>query len=179
MIQGCMTAQGIGYLTRIKGNIDTDLYCQILRDKLMITLEFYNLDINEIIFQQDNNLKYTSQKAKNCFQELGLNILQWPAQSLDLNPIKYLQDYLKRCLNAWPTQPTGILELWERVEDEWESIPQGIVLNLIESMPRRVEAVLKAKRGLIKYQAYSIKIVSILRICKYTCNFLLRSAIAL
>ncbi len=30
MIWGCMTTQGIGYLTRIKGNMDADLYCQIL-----------------------------------------------------------------------------------------------------------------------------------------------------
>jgi len=44
-----------------------------------------------------------------------------------------------------------MLELWERVEDEWESIPQGVVSNLIESMPRRVEAVLKAKGGPTKY----------------------------
>ena len=151
MVWGCMTAQGIGYLMRIEGNMDADLYCQILRDELMTTLEFYNLDVNEVIFQQDNDPKHTSRKAKDCFQELGLNVLQWPAQSPDLNPIEHLWDHLKRRLNARPTQPTGMLELWERVEDEWESIPQGVVSNLIESMPRRVEAVLKAKGGLTKY----------------------------
>ena len=42
-----------------------------------------------------------------------------------------------------------MLELWERVEAEWDKIPPKVCQNLIESMPRRVEAVLKAKGGAI------------------------------
>lgn len=151
MIWGCITSKGIGYLTKIEGNMDSDLYCQILRDELVSTLKFYDLNINKIIFQQDNDPKHTSKKAKECLNELGLNVLQWPSQSPDLNPIEHLWDHLKRRLNARPTQPTGMLELWARVEEEWESIPQGTVLNLIDSMPRRIEAVLKAKGGMTKY----------------------------
>ena len=44
-----------------------------------------------------------------------------------------------------------MLELWERVEAEWDKIPAEVCQNLIESMPRRVEAVLKAKGGHTKY----------------------------
>ena len=131
--------------------MDSDLYCQILRDELISMLKFYDLNINEIIFQQDNDPKHTSKKAKECFNELGLNVLQWPSQSPDLNPIEHLWDHLKCHLNARPMQPTGMLELWARVEEEWEGIPQGIVLNLIDSMPRRIEAVLQAKGGMTKY----------------------------
>jgi hypothetical protein len=35
--------------------------------------------------------------------------------------------------------------LWERVEEEWNKIDTEVCQNLIESMPRRVAAVLKAK----------------------------------
>ena len=44
-----------------------------------------------------------------------------------------------------------ILELWERVEKEWEAIPQSVCRALVESMPRRVAAVIKNKGGYTKY----------------------------
>ena len=43
-------------------------------------------------------------------------------------------------------------ELWERVEEEWEAIPQSVCRDLVESMPRRVAAVIRAKGGYTKYQ---------------------------
>ena len=43
------------------------------------------------------------------------------------------------------------MELWERVEKEWEGIDATICQNLIESMPRRIEAIIKAKGGYTKY----------------------------
>ncbi len=42
-------------------------------------------------------------------------------------------------------------ELWERVEKEWNDISREKCLKLIESMPRRIECVLKAKGGYIDY----------------------------
>jgi hypothetical protein len=45
----------------------------------------------------------------------------------------------------------GILELWERVEEEWNKIPPEVYQNLTESMPRHIEAVLQAKGGYTKY----------------------------
>ena len=36
MVWGCMTVEGIGYLTRIEGNMDAELYCKILHDELML-----------------------------------------------------------------------------------------------------------------------------------------------
>jgi hypothetical protein len=146
-----MTAGGTGYITRIEGHMNADLYCQILRDELVWSLQYHDLDADDVIFQQDNDPKHTSKKAKACMEELGLVVLDWPAQSPDLNPIEHLWEHLKRCLNARPTQAKGMVELWERVVEEWEGIPREVVLNLIDSMPRRVAAVLKAKGGPTKY----------------------------
>ncbi len=42
-------------------------------------------------------------------------------------------------------------ELEEQVKNEWWSIPQETIQNLIDSMPARVEAVIKAKGGPTKY----------------------------
>ena len=47
--------------------------------------------------------------------------------------------------------PRGVEELWERCQVEWEKIPKEVCQNLIESMPRRVQAIIKAKGGYTKY----------------------------
>ena len=61
----------------------------------------------------------------------------WPAQSPDLNPIEHLTN--------------GILQLWKRIQEVWEGIPVEECQKLIKSMPRRVQAVVKAKEGYTKY----------------------------
>ena len=72
-------------------------------------------------------------------------ILIWLAQSPDLNPIEHLWVIVKRRLNEYEISPNRILQLWERIESIWNNIDKDIYLNLIESMLRRIEAILKAK----------------------------------
>ena len=38
MVLGCITSQGVGFLMKIEGRMNTGLYCEILRDELMKTL---------------------------------------------------------------------------------------------------------------------------------------------
>ncbi|KAF8835175.1 hypothetical protein BDN67DRAFT_913506, partial [Paxillus ammoniavirescens] len=71
--------------------------------------------------------------------------------SPDLNPIENLWFTLKRRLVEYPEPPKGIAELWERVEREWERIEVATCQGLIQSMPRRVQEVLKAKGGYTSY----------------------------
>ncbi|KAF8834672.1 hypothetical protein BDN67DRAFT_865769, partial [Paxillus ammoniavirescens] len=47
--------------------------------------------------------------------------------------------------------PNGMEQLWERIEVEWNKIPAAMCQGLIESIPRRVKAVLKAKGDYTKY----------------------------
>lgn len=147
MIWVCMTAKGVGHMARIENGLDSDLYSEILKDELMETLKYYGLSKDRVIFQQDNDPKHTSKRATQTLKELSLEVLKWPAQSPDLNPIEHLWDALKRKLADYPTQPTGILELWDRVQNAWDSIEVETCTNLIDSMPRRIEAVLKARGG--------------------------------
>ena len=65
--------------------------------------------------------------------------------------LKQGQDQQLYCQHSEGYPYSGMLELWERVETEWEKIPAEVCQNLIESMPRRIEAVLKAKGGHTKY----------------------------
>jgi transposase len=151
MVWGCFMWEGVGYATRIEGRMDGELYRSILDEDLQNSIRYYQLDPAKIIFQQDNDPKHTCKKAKEWFENNGMTVLPWPAQSPDLNPIEHLWDYLKRKLGQYATAPSGILELWERIEKEWEDIPASECQKLIESMPRRIEAVIKAKGGYTKY----------------------------
>ena len=151
MIWGCMCWDGVGYATRIDGKMDAKLYTDILGDELLKSLEWYGQNVDEIYFQQDNDPKHTSKLAKKWFEENGFKVLIWPAQSPDLNPIEHLWYHLKIKLNEYEYPPKGVHELWERVEKEWNAIPTEVVQNLINSMPRRCAAVIKANGGHTKY----------------------------
>jgi len=151
MMWGCMLWDGVGYACKIDGRMDGDLYSKILEEDLQESLTYFGKDAGDVIFQQDNDPKHVCQKARTWFQDNGFKVLPWPAQSPDLNPIEHLWDHLKRELGEYERPPNGMIELWERVEKEWNKIEAVVCQNLIESMPRRVAAVLKAKGGYTKY----------------------------
>ena len=85
------------------------------------------------------------------FEGEGIRTMPWPAQSPDLNPIEHLWYRLKRAIHRHPEPARGVHELWERAEEEWGQITVEACRELIESMPRRVEAVIEAKGGPTKY----------------------------
>ena len=151
MIWGCMTAHGVGYMCRIEGRMDAELYEEILEDHLFQTMRYYKMDKHQTIFQQDNDPKRTSKQCQKWFKDKKVQLLDQPAQSPDLNPIEHLWQHLKFCLAQYEKPPISIHELWDQVEVEWEKIAQEDCAKLIESMPRRVAAVLKAKGGYTKY----------------------------
>ena len=141
----------MGHACKIDGKMDADLYVKILEDKLQFSLNDWDKTLAEVVFQQNNDPKHISKKAKTWFNNHHFEVMNWPAQFPDLNPIEHLWSHLKRKLATNPELPKGITELWERVEKEWEAIDRSVCQDLIRSMPRRVEAVLKAKGGYTKY----------------------------
>jgi transposase len=151
MVWGCMTWDGAGMACKIDGKMDAELYCQILDDDLQKTFSYYGKNPAHVLFQQDNDPKHTSKRAQNWFNNHGIQVMQWPSQSPDLNPIEHLWNHVKRKLGEYEEPATSVNELWERFQDEWDGIEPSVCQNLIESMPRRIEAVLRAKGGYTKY----------------------------
>ena len=151
MFWGCMLWDRVGYGTKIDGKMDAQLYTNILEDKLQESIKYYEYKATHIIFQQYNDLKHTSKMAKTWMEDHDLEVMIQPPQSADLNPIEHLWTHLKARLCEYETPASGIAELWEQVQTEWEAIPASVCQNLIESMHSRVEAVLKANGGYTKY----------------------------
>jgi len=151
MVWGCMGWNGVGKLIEVQGKMDAEQYCEILEEGVEESFQKLKMAEDEQYFQQDNDPKHTSRKAGQWFSDNNIIPLKWPAQSPDLNPIEHLWQHLKNRLQQYDTLPKGVHELWERVAEEWNKIPPETCQNLIESMPRRIQAVLKAKGGHTKY----------------------------
>ena len=56
------------------------------------------------------------------------NILQWPSQSPDLNPIENLWAELKRSVDKH--KPKNVKDLERICQEEWSKIPPNVFLNL-------------------------------------------------
>jgi len=138
MVWGCMTFQGVGYLTKIEGGLDAALERDILRDELTATLEYYRLDRSKIIFQHDNDPKHTAKVTQKWLREHQISVLSWPPCSPDMNPIEHLWSEVKRRLRIHPRTPRTLSELWETVQTIWNSIPASFCEKLYRSMPDRI-----------------------------------------
>ncbi len=103
----------------------------------------------DFIFQQDLAPAHTAKGTKSWFNDHGVTVLDWPANSSDLNPIENLSGIVKRKMRD--TRPNNADELKATVNETWASIPPQQCHKLITSMPRRIEAVIKAKGAPTKY----------------------------
>jgi ATP:corrinoid adenosyltransferase len=75
----------------------------------------------------------------------------WPSQSPDLNPIEHLWAELERRIRSRSQAITNVAELETALQEEWGKISQSQVMALIESMPRRIEAVITNNGWPTKY----------------------------
>ena len=75
------------------------------------------------------------------FVEIGVEELDWPAQSPDLNPIEHLWDELERRLRVRPNRPKSVPDLTNALIAEWKQVSSAIFQQL-------VEAVVAAKGGI-------------------------------
>ena len=128
---GYISCDGVGYAAKINERMDFDLYYSIFKDELLRSIKYFKKKHKDILFQWDNYLKHKSKKATSWFKNHKIQIMDWLAQFSDPNPIKHLWVHLKRQLTAYPTPFSGINDLWEHIQREWEAVDTAVVQNLI------------------------------------------------
>ena len=71
----------------------------------------------------------------------GVEVLDWPSRSPDLNPIEHVRDKLARSVRQHvnPSQTLG--DLARALVEQWGHLPQTVFTNVLRSMRRRCVAV--------------------------------------
>ena len=146
MVWGCMSAASAGELYFIEGNMNSNMYCEILQQSIIPSLQKLG---SRAVFQHDNDSKHTSKTTIALLKRLRVKVMDWPSMSSDLNPIEHLWEILKRKVEV--CKVSNICQLRDIVMEEWKSIPVTTCEALVNSMPRRVKAVLDNDGGHTKY----------------------------
>ncbi|GFU46198.1 transposable element Tcb2 transposase [Trichonephila clavipes] len=84
--------------------------------------------------------------VENMLEAETIQRMELPACSPDLNPIEHVWDMPRRRIAARPRPPVTVRDLEIALLEEWNSIPQSLIDNIIASMANRCAAVL-AVRG--------------------------------
>lgn len=148
MVWGCFSAFGRGSLYFIPANVTVNAqkYLAILQSKLPLTMNIHSVTC----FQQDGAPAHTAKLVKKWLSDNDIDVLDWPGNSPDLNPIENLWELLKRRLAK--RSPKNLQDVRYWLTHIWcQEISKELCLNLVNSMPRRIRDVLRRRGQPTKY----------------------------
>ncbi len=133
MVWGIFSCHTLGFLVPIEHRLNATAYLSII--------------------QQDTAPCHKAKIIRDWFLEHDneFTLLKWPPQSPDLNPIEHLWDVVEREIHITDVQPTNLQQLRDAIMSIRTKISEECFQHLVESMPRIIKAVLKAKGGPTRY----------------------------
>jgi hypothetical protein len=159
MVWGCFAGSHQGPLVSFRGVNTAATYVATLRGNLLPFIETMPDLKRDFIFQQDNAPIHTAKLAKAWFQEQAFQVMEWPPNSPDMNPIEHMWRVLKAAphkrfpdtsiLRGGPEKVRQVLE--ERLKVVWQDIEAEVLTNFVESMTRRAAALYAAKGWYTSY----------------------------
>jgi hypothetical protein len=109
-------------------------------------------------FQQDNARIHTSQSTTDWLFSHSIEWIGWPAYSPDLNPIEHIWKQLKANirkmflhLELMKNNEFNRAELIRCIKLTWAAITTDQLKALIDSLPRRIDAYIRARGWYTKY----------------------------
>jgi transposase len=99
--------------------------------------------------QMDNDPKHRSRIVQDFLREHVPEILDWPSNSPDVNPVENLWSIMKRRVEK--RKPSDLDELDQFLHEEWQNIDLSTINNLIKSMKNRCLALITSKGERINY----------------------------
>ncbi len=151
MVWGYITSKGKFKIYRINGTMNFKKYTELLETKVLDELVNDGFCIKDIMFMQDNASCHTSKASKKWFKDHNLNLLTWPAQSPDMNPIEIGWFILEKNLRKRQVNFNDLDELWKILEEESEKIDPLVIKKLFKSLPARINALKENNFNATKY----------------------------
>lgn len=152
MLWGCMNRVGVGRIKVLEGSVNARKYItDVLESRLLQSAsDIFGPDNHDFIFQQDSAPCHTAKICKDWFAEHGIEVMSWPGNSPDLNPIENLWSRLKRLVAR--NRPSNRTQLIEAIINSWHHIiTEEDLQALVNSMHRRCAAVIKSRGYPTKY----------------------------
>ena len=103
------------------------------------------------LLMHDNARPHVARVCRQYLEDEGIDTIEWPSRSPDLNPIEHLWDIMFRSIRRRQVAPQTLQELTDALRQIWEDIPQDTIRRLIRSMPRRCQACIQARGGHTRY----------------------------
>ncbi len=143
-----MSSAGVGPLCFLKSAVNAAIYQEILEHFMLPSADKLYGDA-DFIFQQDLAPAHTAKGTQSWFNDHVVTLLDWPANSPDLNPVENLWGIVKRKMRD--IRPNNADDLKATIKATWASISPEQCHRPIASMPRRIDAVIHAKGDPTKY----------------------------
>lgn len=150
-VWGGISTRGKTPLIEIPKSMNAKEFEKLMVDTFLLAMDTaYGGEPRSYVLMQDGDGCHTAKTVQNCLENEGVEqLLPWPAHSPDLNPIENAWSMVERHLETvYPTTRDG---LWRAMQDAWEKIDERQLLQLCQSLPRRLEAVKRADGGHTKY----------------------------
>ena len=146
---GCNPPWGRSELVVVNGAMNLHRYIQILRNQMLPwTIGVFG---RNFVYIQDNALPHTARDSSAFLDQQDVKLMDWPDWSLDMNPIEHVWDQMSVWIRDMDDPPSTVAELNNAVHQAWAAVRPGRVRTLVESMPRRVRAVLATRGGHTRY----------------------------
>jgi len=145
---GCICASGLGHAELYAESLDAKHYQTILGLNLVSSAhQFWPRE--QWWFQQDNASQHTAGTSREWFHNHGIDLIEWPAWSPDLNPIEELWHDLKQ--RVYKHKPTTMEQLERFVTEEWAATDLNFIARICRNMPHRLQAVIANNGHKIPY----------------------------
>jgi transposase len=153
-VWGAFCRQGPIGVALFTGKMNSAKYREILQSQLLPNAYHAGYGWK---FQQDNAPTHTAKLTHQFFVINDVPVIDWPANSPDLNPIENLWAILKgnveKMVNNWIMKKKSLSgdDFQGMIQQEWDNIDQNVFFNLADSMPDRINMVIEKNGYTINY----------------------------
>jgi DDE superfamily endonuclease/Transposase len=142
-VWACFSRSGIGDIHVFTENLDAIGMKAILQSHLIQSAHRLFPENTVWWFLEDNDPKHSSRQVQTWLFSHGVQCIDFPPHSPDLNPIENLWNDLKRRVEKH--NPRNVEELQRHLHTEWHRTSKRFLAKLSDSMPRRCKAVVQRK----------------------------------